>query len=32
MSIEVVAADGSRQIIKLRDPLMLPAPAHQSEV
>jgi hypothetical protein len=28
MSIEVVAADGSRQIIKLRDPLMLPAPAH----
>jgi hypothetical protein len=28
MSIEVVAADGSRQIIKLRDPLMLRAPAH----
>jgi hypothetical protein len=28
MSIEVVDADASKQIIKLRDPLMLPAPAH----
>jgi hypothetical protein len=28
VSIEVVDADGARQIIKLRDPLMLPAPAH----
>jgi hypothetical protein len=28
MSIEIVDADGARQIIKLRDPLMLPAPAH----
>jgi hypothetical protein len=28
MSIEIVGADGSRQIIKLRDPLMLRAPAH----
>jgi hypothetical protein len=28
MSIEVVGADASKQIIKLRDPLMLPAPAH----
>jgi hypothetical protein len=28
MSIEIVEADGARQIIKLRDPLMLPAPAH----
>jgi hypothetical protein len=28
MSIEVVDADGARQIIKLRDPLMLPAPTH----
>jgi hypothetical protein len=28
MSIEIVDADGAKQIIKLRDPLMLPAPAH----
>ncbi|SRR5260370_41467 len=28
MSIEIVGADGSRQIIKLRDLLMLRAPAH----
>jgi uncharacterized protein DUF5335 len=28
MAIEVVAADGTRQIVKLRDPLMLPAPQH----
>jgi Family of unknown function (DUF5335) len=26
ISIEVVDAEGTRQIIKLRDPLMLPAP------
>jgi hypothetical protein len=26
-SLEVIGADGSRQIIRLRDPLMLPAPA-----
>jgi hypothetical protein len=28
MSIEIVGADDSRQIIKLQDPLMLRAPAH----
>lgn len=28
MSIEVVDSDDTKQIIKLRDPLMLPAPAH----
>ena len=28
MSIEIVDAEGTRQIVKLRDPLMLPAPAH----
>jgi len=28
MSVEIVGADGSRQIIKLRDLLMLRAPAH----
>jgi hypothetical protein len=28
MSIEIVDAEGIRQIVKLRDPLMLPAPAH----
>jgi hypothetical protein len=28
MSIEIVDADGTKQIIKLRDPLMLPATAH----
>ena len=27
-SVEIIGADGTRQIIKLRDPLMLPAPAH----
>jgi hypothetical protein len=28
ISIEIVDAQGTRQIVKLRDPLMLPAPAH----
>lgn len=28
LSIEIVDAEGGRQIIKLRDPLALPAPAH----
>jgi uncharacterized protein DUF5335 len=28
MSIEIIDANGARQFIKLRDPLMLPAPAH----
>ena len=28
MSIEIVDAEGTRQIVKLRDPLILPAPAH----
>jgi|SRR4030088_2949771 hypothetical protein len=28
ISIEIVDAEGTRQIVKLRDPLMLPAPAH----
>ena len=28
MSIEIVDTEGTKQIIKLRDPLMLPAPAH----
>jgi hypothetical protein len=28
ISIEVVEADDTRQIVKLRDPLMLPAPQH----
>ena len=28
MSIEIVDAEGTRQIVKLRDPLMLPATAH----
>ena len=28
MSIEIVDAEGTKQIIKLRDPLMLPAPAN----
>jgi hypothetical protein len=27
MSVAVVTADGTREIVKLRDPLMLPAPA-----
>lgn len=30
MSIEVVDAEGTREIIKLRDPLMLPAPAKRA--
>ena len=29
MSIEIVDTEGTKQIIKLRDPLMLPAPANQ---
>jgi hypothetical protein len=28
LAIEVVTADGVRQIIRLKDPLMLPAPQH----
>jgi Family of unknown function (DUF5335) len=28
ISIEIVDAEGTRQIVKLRDPLMLPAPEH----
>jgi len=28
ISIEIVNAQGTRQIVKLRDPLMLPAPAY----
>ncbi len=27
-SLEVVDAEGTKQIVKLKDPLMLPAPAH----
>jgi Family of unknown function (DUF5335) len=27
-ALEIIDADGVRQIVKLRDPLMLPAPAH----